>query len=368
MAEFEQDFENIIAKRHVAQAMERLQSKRERGASSATDHLDALTDYLRLAAGRSVSDPHPLAEIATRDGVPLKTFIARCVGVAPDELDGVRFNRAMLSDPVAFSLETASQHVLTESFATAREHRALLRDLQVSNLMATAIASIDVGTIDKLPQAGGPLPVPELTFTEVNDSTSLVTFAAQWVLGRTTIINADPGAIMSIPAAVGGAIARAEAKLLYSLLAANPNVAGTPLIDTDNTIDGGIISVTVLDAAGEKLRTLSGAGGEYRNTRPALLLVPASAEFSAAAALASMVSGSKPRLRLVASPWVEKAAYLMGAPETDPVFVRLVLGKGEPSVSNMGSTGDMDGNAWRMLHNVGVTAVSRDIVKIKLTA
>lgn len=136
-----------------------LPSSARRTYPSTPDYQAALADYFHMAAGRSVSNPEPMALEWRRNG---------------DNIDAVRAMSGLTSADFGGILENGLADVLHQSFDDGMAGiRAVTRDYQVENFRPVNFVEFGLGAPVELPEG---LPAPKLPsgFTETTSDGALI--------------------------------------------------------------------------------------------------------------------------------------------------------------------------------------------------
>ena len=325
---------------------------------------DALSDYLLLRSGIHPAEADPIAERLASDGRSLLDIAAHLAGYPAGTPAGPEVYRALNGSDFGVALTSAAMVSYT---AQSAEHSAIVRDIEIRDLRPVHFPTLDLGELQVIPKAGGPIQTPVIV-PGAGATGEAALFSGTFTVSRRLLIDDEAGLVVNAVQQLVGHAARLEAASIAAVIAANAAINGTALITAENTTAGGPTD-TGVGAALALLRTRSTPAGSTANIRGAYLLVHPSDEVLALQTVAAITPpGSTPRLNVVVNPWLadDGASYLLADPAAVPTFARLLLSvPPRPSVENRRAPPTIDGTAYRVSHVFGLAAVGRQgIVKI----
>ena len=328
---------------------------------------DALADYLLLRSGIHPPDVDPVAERLVSDGRGMLDIAAHLAGYPAGTPGGPEVYRALNGSDFGTALEVALTSAAMVSYtAQVAEYAVIVRDVEIRDLRPVHFPTLDLGELQAIPKAGGPIQTPVIV-PGVGATGEATLFSGTFTVSRRLLIDDEAGLIVGAVQQLVGHAARLEAAAIASAIAANAAIDGTALITAENTTAGGAVTDTGVGAGLALLRTRTTPAGSTANIRGAHLLVHPSDELLALKTVASISAPSSVRLSVVVNPWLGTgASYLLADPAAAPVFNRLLLSvPPRPSVENRRAPPNMDGTAYRVSHVFGITAVGRQgIVKV----
>jgi len=258
-------------------------------------------------------------------------------GMAPDQIFA-RSAGAHTTSDFPLLLQGVGNRILMQAYELAQSplKAVLARETKLPDFRPRMrIKLSDIGHLEKLGESGEPR---STTSDEVQESTSLDTFARAFALSRKAKINDDLGALADWSRAAGRAAAETENSLLYTMF--TQSAGAGPVMGEDNkrlfhadhgnlAASGTALDETNLSAARLAMRKVKGLDGKTPvNVAPAYLMVgpelETSAEkllaqiYAATAATANPFSG---RLELLVEGLIaNKAWYVFAKPAALPVL------------------------------------------------
>lgn len=334
-----------------------------------SDTLDSLRDAIMIRAGimaPSAHSVHPLAlrHIDTNENL-LKALAAYCGELMPRATStavGALSSGMGTSDFKAVLADTL-RRVSVHRFRKNANHRRLCLPVEVPNYQNIEFPGLDIDfSLDETDEGGALSGYASMTFVP-GISARVKTYGKNVFISRTLIINDDIELVSKCFENIGGAAARREANLIYSMIESNPTLGdGQPMFHPDHgNVEAAILSSDALGAAMAKLRLMKIATGAMADVDAAFLVVAPDIELVARRLLHE--SGIDPQAIIViaTSELPLGRWYLMASPERAPT-VGLISLKG----SNVGffvgeprAKKNVDGIVLGARFDVGVVALSR---------
>jgi hypothetical protein len=343
------------------------------------DRVEAFGDAFQLQAGLPVESPHPLAHRTAFGSrrMPLTELAAIRAGLDYERDPVLQVRAALTGSDFGTDLAAAMTRVLGVDYSRqSEEHLQVVMDLPVKGMRPAALPVIDLGELQKIPGAGGPVPASALD-VRVGQTVKPYVWAARFIISRELLISDEIGLLGQIARQLAGHCSRLEAKRIGELLNANGNLSdGAPLIGPSNTSIATGISASALSEALGLLRTRTTPAGSVANLRGRFLLVPPALEGLALVAARELMNGPEARLTVVVNSWLSgKSSYLLTDPLDAPVFIRSFPEGFEPIPSieriarivipETNEPVHYDGQAFSASTIVGVDAVGRlGVVKL----
>lgn len=288
------------------------------------DYQSALVDYFRMAAGRSVADPEPMA----------KEWVANKLAIGE-----VRSMSGLSSADFGSLLEGGLSAAMAQTFDDAAAGiRAITRDYQVVDYKPVNFVELGIGAPVELPEDR---PSPKLPFgiTENAGDSPLKEYGGRISFSYPVWVSYGPELTAQIENYAAN-FAGLEHSLIASLLAA----ASPP------SVSGGL-TVAGLTAAAAALRVQTNASGQKTNYELGAVLVAPSDE--ATARVLATAHGGWPRVEvnpeLASGSW-----YAFALPAHSPLLRLRLRGAGRPRVY-VKTGGDGAGAQMALAHDVGFT-------------
>ena len=238
---------------------------------------------------------------------------------------------------------------------------------------ATHYQISEAGDLKQVSQSG------ELKFDEMKDngvSKKVLTFGRSFGFTRQAMINDDLGVLTKIPQAYVRAAGRGVNKMVYAILAGNSTIYDNKALfcAAHNNLAGTAAAITtdsISDGRTAMKKQRNQRGKEVLNIAPAFLIVPAQQETKAAQLLRSVSDPSQANpnvvnilansMTLVSDAELDdysKTAWYMAANpgDIDTIEVTYLNGNKQPILESQVGF-DFVGIKWRILHDVGVTAL-----------
>lgn len=349
------------------------------GEPSQADVVEAFGDAFLIRAGLPPADPHPMAREFAHGvrRMSLADFSAVHAGLDMYRAPVADIRASLNASDFGESLASAMSRVIGIDYSRqSSEHSQVLFDLPVKGMRPATLPVLDLGELQKIPGAGGPINLANLSVSEGGTVRPYI-WSARFIVSRELLVNDDLGVISLAARQLGGHCSRLEASRIAALLIANVNLSdGAPLIGAGNsTASVGLTANSLSEGLG-LLRTRTTPAGNVANVRGKYLLVPGALEGLALQAANLLCNGNEPRLTVVVNSWLTgNSCYLLSDPLESPVFVRSYPEGFEPvpTIERVRSIADpetgepfyFDGQAFRAEHIVGIDAVDRmGIVKI----
>lgn len=333
------------------------------GGASALDWEEALPDYVRLALGAPVDDPHPLADQLYRDGDGLRHALMRITGAS----DAASFERLYTYSQLPDLVVNAVVMAIAQAPDAVTEHRLVCRQVALPNYKAATFGTIHLD--DSIPAApDGPTPatVPLAELSNWVTTGRPVRYLLGLRVGRQLLVSADLDLMGLMLGEARLALLKAEARAFASYVESNPTLGDGSALFVSGTnyvaSGGGAPSLTTLDLAVKALRTMpTGAGSGIGGARGRLLLVPPALETTSRVLLATIDPRGEAGFELVVNPFLSSDTgwYLLAPPAENPSILRLTLGASDEPRSESFPLRDGDGLGVRFEHAAGFVAQSR---------
>ncbi len=330
--------------------------------------LAAGVDYIAMACGVDVTNPHPLARDLSLRKIAEAAGRRLAGGYQSDEralastgLNTGDFGRA-LADGVA--------QVVTTRFANAAAHRRFTGLVEVPNFRLASVPTLDTEIQLEPVSEGGEIRSAHVTVGGGATAVWLQTFARNLLVGRHAVIGNDVGTIAAMIAGAASSGARKEATLVVTALESPADLDdGQPVFDASfANVQTGAFDATTLAAAMAKLRLQKLAGGGAADLELRHLVVAPDLEFAVTKLIYE--SGLFERVQITTMAGLPTGRwYALADAEVSPTIVVLQLAgvgpaPGAPRVPIRieplsHKPNDLEGVALRAIADLAATMVSR---------
>jgi hypothetical protein len=289
----QQRFEDIVA-RHLPHHAQRPPYP------APADVAGALSDFLQMAAHRTINDPDPLAVSWRRAGL---------------DIHQIRASVPLTTSDFAGAMESSQTALLRQTFAdVSGDLAAVSRNLDLDNFKPTNLPALTFGSPGELPEDGAIHRLP-VTITESETTGVLRSFGATVSFSKSVFVTYGAEIFDSLNS-YATTFYLLELELLATLLE-----SATLATKTSTAL-----SASNLGVAAAELRIQTNNAGQLANWPLAALIVPPLLEGPAYTAL---VTTGWP-LRIVVNPYLTSATtwYCLTRPELSAPILRLRLRNG----------------------------------------